>query len=191
MMSRTFLISDTHFSHTNAWKTFKLDDGVTPLRPFTSTEEMDETMVDNWNRVVRPQDKVYHLGDIAMSKGPLLAIMPRLNGEKILIKGNHDIEKISVYLQFFKDVRGTHMLDRLLLSHIPVHAASLLRWRGNIHGHLHNYTVKAPGYVSNTGTLMYHDQVDDPKYRCVCVEQINYTPIDFEQVNAEFKARGL
>lgn len=64
------------------------------MRPFTSTEEMDETMVDNWNRVVRPQDKVYHLGDIAMSKRPLHAIMPRLNGEKVLIKGNHDIEKL-------------------------------------------------------------------------------------------------
>ncbi len=178
-MSNIFLISDSHFSHENSWKTFKLDDGVTPMRPFTSTEEMDETMVDNWNRVVRPQDKVYHLGDIAMSKRPLHAIMPRLNGEKVLIKGNHDIEKITCYLQYFKDVRGSHMLDRLALSHIPIHPDSLSRWRGNIHGHLHNYHVKLPNGLF------------DPRYVCVSVERINYTPIPFEEVNTMFKARGL
>ena len=161
------------------------------MRPFTSTEEMDETMVDNWNRVVRPQDKVYHLGDIAMSKRPLHAIMPRLNGEKVLIKGNHDIEKISCYLQYFKDVRGSHLLDRLALTHIPMHSASLLRWRGNIHGHLHNYTVKKAAYIKSCGTIMYHDQENDPKYLCVSVEQINYTPIPFEEVNSIFKSRNL
>jgi calcineurin-like phosphoesterase family protein len=149
------------------------------MRPFTSTEEMDETMVDNWNRVVRPQDKVYHLGDIAMSKRALHAIMPRLNGEKVLIKGNHDIEKITCYLQYFKDVRGSHMLDRLALSHIPIHPTSLSRWRGNIHGHLHNYHVRLPSGLF------------DPKYFCVSVERINYTPIPFEKVNDIFKARNL
>lgn len=190
-MSNTFLISDTHWGHSATWQTFKQDDGITPLRPFTSTEEMDEAMVDNWNRVVRPQDKVYHLGDIAMSKRPLHAILPRLNGTKVLIKGNHDIEKIDTYLAYFKDVRGSHMLDKLALSHIPIHAASLSRWRGNIHGHLHNYTVKRPAFIKRCGTIMYHDQEDDPRYYCVSVERINYTPVPFEQINDVFKARGL
>jgi calcineurin-like phosphoesterase family protein len=178
-MSNTFLISDTHFSHTNSWKTFKLANGITPMRPFTSTEEMDETMIDNWNHVVKPQDKVYHLGDIAMSKHAINSILPRLNGEKVLIKGNHDTEKISCYLQYFKDVRGSHMLDRLALSHIPIHPSCLSRWRGNIHGHLHTYQVRLD------------DNTVDPKYFCVSVEQIKYTPIPFEEVNDIFKSRGL
>ena len=191
-MSNTFLISDTHFGHTNAWKTFKLDDGVTPLRPFTSTEEMDYTMVTNWNNVVRPQDKVYHLGDIAMCNATRLReIFYRLNGEKVLIKGNHDQGSLSLYAELFKDVRGSHMLDNLVMTHIPLHAASLLRWRGNIHGHLHNYSVRAPGFVNSKGMIMYKDGEDDPRYECVSVERIDYTPIPFETINKRFKDRGI
>lgn len=162
------------------------------MRPFTSTEEMDEVMISNWNSVVRPQDKVYHLGDIAMCNSTMLrAIFSRLNGEKILIKGNHDRGPLSLYCELFKDVRGSYMLNKLVLTHIPIHAASLLRWRGNIHGHLHNYTVKAPGFINSMGVIMYTDSVDDPKYECVSVERINYTPIPFETINKRFKDRGI
>lgn len=191
-MSNTFLISDTHFKHTNAWRTFKLADGVTPLRPFSSTEEMDETMIANWNSVVKTNDKVYHLGDVAMCNATTLrGIFYRLNGIKVLIKGNHDEDKLSLYQELFKDVRGSHILDNLVLTHIPVHAASLLRWRGNIHGHLHNYSVKAPAYVTSKGVIMYNMEVDDPKYECVSVERIDYTPIPFETINKRFKDRGI
>lgn len=191
-MANTFLISDTHFGHANAWKTFKLADGVTPLRPFTSTEEMDETMIANWNSVVRSQDKVYHLGDIAMcNPTKLRAIFSRLNGEKVLIKGNHDEDKLSLYSELFKDVRGSHSLDNLVMTHIPMHAASLYRWRGNIHGHLHNNTVKAPGFVNSKGIIMYKDDIDDPRYECVSVERIDYTPVPFETINKRFKDRGI
>ena len=191
-MANTFLISDTHFQHTNVWKTFKLDDGVTPLRPFSSTEEMDEKMIANWNKVVSNSDKVYHLGDICMCNATKMrSIVHRLNGEKILIRGNHDVEKLSAYSDVFKDVRASHLLDNLLLTHIPVHAASLMRWRGNIHGHLHNYSVKRAAFIGKNETLMYSDQEDDPKYFCVSVERINYTPIPFETVNKVFKDRGF
>ena len=60
-----FVISDTHFGHTNSWEKFKLSDG-SPLRPFSSTEEMDETMIERWNAKVKQQDTVYHLGDVGL-----------------------------------------------------------------------------------------------------------------------------
>lgn len=191
-MCNTFLISDTHFSHTNIWKNFKLSDGVTPLRPFTSTEEMDEVMIANWNSVVKDNDKVYHLGDIAMCNATAVrVIFSRLKGTKILIKGNHDQANLSVYTDLFKDVRSSHMLDRIVLTHIPVHPGSLDRWRGNIHGHTHaNFVKEIVGVDLRTKTIKYGTN-PDPKYFCVCVEQINYTPVPFETINKVFKGGGL
>lgn len=177
-MANTFIISDTHWSHRAATELFKLEDG-SPLRPFDTVEACDEAMVENWNRVVKPCDKVYHLGDVIMPKNKKDAhIMLRLNGTKVLIKGNHDMESTAFYSQFFKDIRGSHMLEKLVMTHIPVHPDSLTRWRGNIHGHLHNHAVMKDGS-------------EDPKYFCASVERINFTPIEFSVVNAIFKARGV
>jgi len=172
---QTFLISDTHFSHANICK-FKTNDGL-PLRPFTSADEMDEHMIQAWNSVVGSKDKVYHLGDIAMCNvTKFRTIMSRLNGEKVLIKGNHDNLKLSAYAEFFKDVRACHSLDNLLLTHIPIHTESLARWRGNIHGHLHSNRV-----LANSGEI-------DIRYFSVCAEVINYVPIAFDKVNKVFQA---
>jgi len=166
-MTKTFLISDTHFGHSNIL-TF-LDDNGNNIRNFSCVEDMDEYMIDNWNRVVTKESKVYHLGDLTFSNKSLQSIMPRLNGTKVLIKGNHDNLKLHQYAQYFKDVRAYHILDKFLLSHIPVHIDSRERWRANIHGHLHNNII------------------DDPKYINVSVERIHYTPIDFEEIRERFK----
>jgi calcineurin-like phosphoesterase family protein len=169
-MSNTFFISDTHWGHSNIL-TFTTGAECSPVRPgFADVQEMDEHMVKCWNSVVRPQDKVYHLGDICIHKRNL-PILNRCNGEKVLIRGNHDLEKASVYLQYFKDVRGSHQIDKLLLTHIPIHPQSLARWRANIHGHLHTHQV------------MSSPHHPDPRYMCVSVEQINYTPISLDEVN--------
>ena len=191
-MANTFIISDTHWNHTAACTIFKKDDG-TPLRPFKDGDEADEVMIERWNAVVKPNDKVYHLGDVVMPKHhrKLDEIMPRLNGTKVLIKGNHDELKPARYLEHFKDIRGSHLLDNLVLTHIPLHPASVLRWRGNIHGHLHSYAVLRTNHVKSDGTIMYHEQEEDPKYFCASVERINFTPIEFEVVNKIFKDRGL
>jgi calcineurin-like phosphoesterase family protein len=160
-MSNIFLISDTHFGHVGVTQ-FLRDDG-TKLRPWDNIEEMDEALVSNWNSVVTPKDKVYHLGDVVINRKHLKTLS-RLNGEKVLVKGNHDIFRIDEYLEHFKDVRGYHILDNLIMSHIPIHPDSRGRFRGNIHGHLHANIV------------------GDPWYYNVSVEQINYTPIPFETV---------
>lgn len=75
--------SDTHFSHKNIIKYCE--------RPFTDTDHMDDVIIQRWNEVVKPEDMVYHLGDIAL--GPIdksLAKIARLNGHKIAVLGNHD-----------------------------------------------------------------------------------------------------
>lgn len=167
-MPNTFLISDTHFSHANILN-FKESDG-SPCRDFSSVQEMDETMVDNWNRVVKPEDKVYHLGDVCF-KNAHLEILSRLNGTKVLIKGNHDNLKPAQYLKYFKDIRSYWVLDKFVLSHIPLHTASVLRWKANIHGHLHNDVI-----TYNSGYTV------DSRYINVCVERINYTPVSFDSI---------
>lgn len=159
---RTFLISDTHFGHANIL-TFINSDG-SKVRDFSSLEEMNETMIDNWNKVVSPSDNVYHLGDVLFTKKWLDLILPRLNGTKVLIKGNHDNLKLSQYAQYFKDVRAYWVLDKYVLSHVPIHPESLSRWKANIHGHLHN------------------NSLEDTRYINVSVERINYTPVDFESI---------
>lgn len=182
-MSNTFLVSDTHFGHVGCTKF--LNDDCSKMRPWDNVEEMDEALVANWNKVVGPKDKVYHLGDVVINR-KALKTLERLNGDKVLIKGNHDIFHHHDYLRYFRDIRAYHLLDKILLAHIPVHPASLERWRGQIHGHLHTYAVMKWG-----GIAMQEYCYEDPKYFSVCVERINYTPIPFEKVNDIFKERGL
>ena len=185
-MSNIFLISDTHFGHGNIL-TFTDSEGKR-LRPFDTVEEMDELMVKNWNSVVRPQDKVYHLGDVVMHKRAL-PILSRLNGEKVLIKGNHDKEKLSLYTPYFKDVRGTHQFDGMILSHIPIHSNSLARWGCNVHGHLHSNVVTKEGWGEGEYGGPILKQIPDDRYFCVSVEQINYTPISLEELKLKIKEK--
>lgn len=79
-----FFVSDTHFGHSNI---LHLGHG----RPFDSIEEHNETLIDNWNSVVKSSDDVYHLGDVALGKiAESLPLVNRLNGYKMLVPGNHD-----------------------------------------------------------------------------------------------------
>lgn len=171
-MAKTFLIADTHFGHRNILK-FKKENGD-PLRVFNSIEEHDEYLIYRWNSVVKPEDKVYHLGDVGfINITELHKVFNRLNGTKVLIKGNHDNLKLIQYAQVFKDVRAYHVLDKFVLSHVPIHPFSLSHWTGNIHGHLHDKGL------------------EDERYFNVSVERlIDYTPIDFEEVRNLFKERN-
>jgi len=173
-MPAVFLVSDTHFGHTGVCR-FVRNDG-SKLRPWDDPAEMDEEMVRRWNDRVRPQDKVYHLGDVVINRKSL-AIMERLNGDKVLIKGNHDIFKLEDYTRYFRDIRAYHVMNGLILSHIPVHEESLGRFGCNIHGHLHYQRVLRAGEI-------------DPRYWCACVEHTDYTPILFEDAIRRIQEQG-
>jgi len=187
-MPAVFLTSDTHFGHAGVCK-FTESDGVTKIRPWTDPDEMDEEMIRRWNDRVRPNDKVYHLGDVVINKKSL-ATMSRLNGDKVLIRGNHDIFRDDEYRLYFRELRAYHVMNGMILSHIPLHEASLGRFGVNIHGHLHSGRVKkARGIDAKTGATLYSTE-NDVRYHCVCVEQTDFTPILFEDVIKRIEAEG-
>lgn len=187
-MPATFLVSDTHFGHAGVCR-FTESDGVTKIRPWTDPDEMDEEMIRRWNDRVRPNDKVYHLGDVVINRRAL-PTMARLNGDKVLIRGNHDIFRDEEYREYFRELRAYHVLNGMILSHIPVHEASLGRFGTNIHGHLHTGRVKrARGVDARTGTVLYSDE-NDVRYHCVCVEQTDFAPILLEDVFKRIEAEG-
>ena len=163
-MSDIWVTSDTHFGHENIIRYSQ--------RPFHNVWEMDECMIERWNAVVKPGDKVYHLGDVWMGKGEeAYKNLRRLNGKKRLILGNHDDPR-SAPLQAFQKV----MLFRsfrdfgLMLTHVPVHPTSIIRaveGAINVHGHIHT-NPSPPG-----------------PYRCVCVEQTDYFPVNIEKLRVK------
>lgn len=178
-MPSVFLVSDTHFGHAGVCR-FMRNDGVTKLRPWDNPEEMDEFMVEAWNERVRPNDKVYHLGDVVINRRSL-STLSRLNGDKVLIRGNHDIFRDEEYRKYFRELRAYHVMNGMILSHIPIHPDSLGRFGTNIHGHLHANSVmtEIEGHV-----------VPDLRYICVCVEQTDFAPILFEDVIKKVIAQG-
>lgn len=165
MAKDIWVISDTHFQHYNMIHKFK-------TRPFDSIQEHDEKLIDNWNSVVKPGDKVYHLGDVTFGDKEryIGSIHNRLHGNKRLIVGNHD--SVKFLAPHFAKVMMWRMFPDwgLLLTHVPVHPSTLGedRFTGvpitNVHGHIHQ-NPSPPG-----------------PYKCVCVEQINYTPIHIEEL---------
>jgi calcineurin-like phosphoesterase family protein len=187
-MPAVFFTSDTHFGHAGVCH-FTEADGVTKIRPWTDPDEMDEEMVRRWNDRVRPNDKVYHLGDVVINRRALKTVS-RLNGDKVLIRGNHDIFRDDEYREYFRELRAYHVMNGMILSHIPLHEASLGRFGVNIHGHLHSARVKkARGIDAKTGATLYSDKIDT-RYHCVCVEQTDYTPILFEDVIKRIEDEG-
>jgi len=187
-MPSVFLVSDTHFGHMGVCR-FTRNDGVTKLRPWDSPEEMDEAMIKAWNERVKPTDKVYHLGDVVINRRAL-ATLHRLNGDKVLIRGNHDIFRDDEYRVHFRELRAYHVMNGMILSHIPIHEESLGRFGVNIHGHLHaNRVMKARGVDAKTGAVLYSKEID-PRYWCCCVEQTDFAPILFEDAIKRIEAEG-
>jgi calcineurin-like phosphoesterase family protein len=137
---------------------------------------MDEFMVKAWNERVRPNDKVYHLGDVVINRRALNTLS-RLNGDNVLIRGNHDIFRDDEYRKYFRELRAYHVMNGMILSHIPIHEESLGRFGTNIHGHLHANRVMKNGAV-------------DVRYHCVCVEQTDFAPILFEDAIKRITAEG-
>jgi calcineurin-like phosphoesterase family protein len=176
-MSKTWVIADPHFGHAGVCK-FTSKDGVTPLRPWDDPAEMDGALINNWNTLVNDEDRVYVLGDVAMTKKALWPLKV-LKGRKVLVKGNHDGEKLSIYTEFFDDIRAYVVKKGIIMSHIPIHPGSLGRWQFNIHGHLHD------------GVVRKDDMTPDPRYVCVSVEHTDYRPLDLQtilnKVDPDFK----
>lgn len=132
-----YFISDTHFSHR------KILDFENRL--YSSVEEMDECMIENWNSTVTDDDIVYHLGDFCLSnQARHIEVIKQLKGKIRLIKGNHDyskaMKKILPYLDEYHEV-GTYIKThgyQLWLTHYPMEIGIRPR-KFSIHGHIHSH----------------------------------------------------
>lgn len=130
-----YVISDTHFGHENILKFER--------RNFKTIQEHDEYIISLWNKTIHKTDTVYHLGDVGLTKtGYLETIIPRLNGYKILIMGNHDrkgCSKARFERMGFNEVHPepVYYTPKVLLSHEPSMEALNNPFVINIHGHLH------------------------------------------------------
>jgi len=163
-MHYNFYISDPHFGH-NGIINF-LDNDGNKVRPFNSIEEHDETIIENCNKRVRSVDRLYIMGDVVMNRR-CLPILNRLNGKKVLLKGNHDIFNLKDYTPYFDDIRAYKILPKsgIIFSHIPIHPDQLNnRFKLNCHGHLHQ------------------NKINDKRYMNLCCENLNYTPIELEEI---------
>lgn len=134
----TFFVSDTHFGHTNIIKYCK--------RPYASVEEMNQKLEENWNAIVRKEDLVYHLGDVAFHN---FEIIPRLNGRIKLVPGNHDLERAKKVLHLFDEVLPEltylklSLERRFVLCHYPIESWRR-EYRYHLHGHAHGTSVQRP-----------------------------------------------
>lgn len=163
-MTKTYVYADPHFGHKNIVK-FTRNDG-SPLRPWNDIDEHDSILVDRFNSLVRPDDRVYILGDLGSWR-----TAQRLLGRKVLVKGNHDTDKLSQYSQVFDDIRAYVVKKGIIMSHIPIHPGSMGRWQVNIHGHLHDSCV-----VDAARSEI------DPRYCCVSVERTDFYPVDLQKL---------
>jgi len=132
---------------------------------------MNKYMIERWNSVVAKDDKIYHLGDVLMGTSiEAFKILSRLNGRKVLIKGNHDTAKIHRYMEYFTDVRSeihkkTPAGKKVIFTHRPIYLAQNEEVF-NVHGHMH------------------YRSIQDSRYLNISVERLeDYTPISWEKIN--------
>lgn len=138
-MSNIWLISDTHFGHNK--------DFIWKARGFSSVEEMNNTIIERWNEVVKDEDIVYHLGDVML--GDLdtgMGILKQLKGNINLAIGNHDTtNRIHEFnnLTNFNNIqfgyRLTHGKKSFILTHYPTLTGNFDNSKTySIHGHTHS-----------------------------------------------------
>ena len=168
-MSKTYFIADTHFNHYNIIKYCN--------RPFTNVKDMNKTIIDRWNNVVKRDDIVYHLGDFALDNFEEISnFRKQLNGRIFLVLGNHDTYNIKRYYEAgFDKVYDTPIIysDYFILSHRPIFINENMPY-ANIFGHVHNNAV--------------YETVTKYSY-CVSVERIDYQPISFNDIVKEIASK--
>lgn len=172
-MGKTYLIADTHFGDAAIWRY----EG----RPFASVEEMDACLIRNWNETVTSEDRVFLLGDICFyDDEKTKKIISSLNGEKLMIMGNHDQE--------FRDAKGWLACGMDFVSDWPI---MLENWFWLSHEPL--YMTRTMPYVNIFGHVHSNPQYYDVTRQsfCVCAERIGYRPILWDEVKQKIKQAGL
>ena len=181
-MSKIWLTSDLHFNHDK--------DFIWKARGFDSVDEMNKAIISRFNSVVKPEDTVYILGDVMMGSenDDGLKLLSALNGNKIIILGNHDTDRrikayeslnIPVYFAYRLKYKGYSFY----LSHFPtltsnVDDKGLKRCTINLFGHTH----QTNNFFENFD-IMYHVGVDS--HNCYPIELDTIIEDIKKQVNKE------
>ena len=173
--------SDTHFNHKHIIDFCK--------RPFNDVCEHDQKLIENWNSVVGPDDTIFHLGDFVFGGFPKWKeIVSQLNGHIYLIRGNHDDKQWTAGIQtLFEDsnYQARILVDgrTVYLNHFPF----LCFAHGSIDTYKDSYSIQLFGHIHSgpnsssrdvsRSSILYPTQYD------VGVDNNNYTPISWEQIN--------
>lgn len=177
-----FFTSDLHFGHKNILQFCN--------RPFATTEEMDEALIQNWNSVIKPNDWVFNLGDFAFAPHwRWYEILARLNGKHVLILGNHDITRWpgDKVMELFHRVEQQMILKIdgrfVYLNHYPFlcyggtyRSPENAVWQ--LHGHVHS----SPNDTERKGQDNERLAIRFPYQYDVGVDNNNFTPVSWEQI---------
>lgn len=186
--SEVFFTSDTHFGHSNIIKYC--------ARPFNNTDEMDEALINNWNAKVPKDGIVYHLGDFAWgSINYWKKIREQLNGEIILIYGNHDEKYLNNKFMYklFKEVTPQ---KKIWINKIPIYMNHypFLCFGGSykglgatwqLFGHVHSNPRSEEGLDHKRLVNCFPTQYD------VGVDNNNFTPISFDELYSYINNRQI
>lgn len=154
-----YFIGDLHLDHTNIIKYCK--------RPFNSTNEMNNYIVDTWNNCIKESDTIIFLGDLAFGRESRTTDywLSKLNGKIIFLKGNHDKSKT---ITIFDSLILNHKQYKFYITHNPVNVPS--SWKNwVIHGHEHNHNLKDFPLINK-----------EKKRINVSAELLNYKPLKID-----------
>ncbi len=166
-----WFISDTHFGHAN-FLNFTDNQGR-KIRLFDTVEQMDDCMQTRWNESIKPGDRVYHLGDVAMGNPAASRIVGKLHGGKRLILGNHDVVKGDMVNYFHKIVMWRVFREYdFMISHVPMREDNMIT-TFNLHGHIHQQPSPSDRHMN------------------LCVEHTDYRPVHLDTILAELAKRKL
>jgi len=166
--------SDLHFDHANL--VTNRPDKPASRPQFGSVQEMGEFIVNEHNKIVKPNDYWYCLGDVAMAKHSVEWVK-RMNGHRRLVMGNHDVHGHELYLECFEKIMAFREFDGMMFTHAPV-APWSHRWTVNVHGHCHRarplfYSAADPTIQGFSKALNYINlSMEHTGYRPVTLEQI-------------------
>ncbi len=177
----TFFTSDTHFCHTNI---IKYDN-----RPFNNVGEMNDILIQNWNKKVNKKDSVYILGDFSFGKEQeTLEILNKLNGKKFLIKGNHDsvvkFDSIRKKFVYIKDYDRINLDGKdIIMFHYPIDIWDKAH-HGSIHlfGHVHS-NIYSNHPMNKPNENSYNVGVDVNNFEPCTIEEVINNNIKWHKIN--------
>ena len=176
---RIWFTADSHIGHRNIIKYCK--------RPFSDVEEMNETLISNWNKVVGKDDFVFHLGDFSVGgAAEWTSLLDSLNGRIFLVLGNHDMNNVDQgFMRRFEDVSMQMLISigkqRVYLNHYPFLCyGGAYRGTWQLFGHVHT-NISMLGLDSPRLRMLFPRQYD------VGVDNNSYTPISFDEVEIKIQ----